>query len=131
MNNKELVNKALGICHTLTYNTEPEGSAKHVIRELAHRLDRARELSADEVAWILASIGRRMGGQHVEALKYDLLYDIMNVAGFKFADEAARNNAIPRVVFALGGVKLSGGDRAMAAANVQSQCAAGSLANQP
>ncbi len=40
MNNNELTNKARGIAACLTYNEgEHEAAAKHMLRELAHRLD--------------------------------------------------------------------------------------------
>lgn len=38
MTDRELVLKAQGIARTLTYNEEPQGAAKHIINELAHRL---------------------------------------------------------------------------------------------
>ena len=38
MTDSELINKALGVACNLTYNEEPQGAAKHMLRELAHRL---------------------------------------------------------------------------------------------
>ena len=38
MDDNELINKALGVAHTLTYNEEPQGAAKHLLHELSHRL---------------------------------------------------------------------------------------------
>lgn len=34
----DLINKAQSIAANLTYNEEPEASAKHIIKELCHRL---------------------------------------------------------------------------------------------
>ncbi len=40
MNNSELTMKARGIACNLTYNDDkPQAEAKHMLRELAHRLD--------------------------------------------------------------------------------------------
>jgi len=40
MNNSELTDKARGVARTLTYNDDmPQAQAKHVLLELAHRLD--------------------------------------------------------------------------------------------
>ena len=39
MNNSELANKARGVAATLTYNDEPQSQAKHLLLEMAHRLD--------------------------------------------------------------------------------------------
>lgn len=39
MNNSDLTLKARGIARTLTYNEEPQGAAKHMLLEMAHRLD--------------------------------------------------------------------------------------------
>lgn len=42
MNNSELTAKARGVARTLTYNDDtPQAQAKHVLLELAHRLDTA------------------------------------------------------------------------------------------
>ena len=38
MNDYEAINKALGVARTLTYNEEPQGYAKHMLHEMAHRL---------------------------------------------------------------------------------------------
>ncbi len=40
MSDEALINRALSICHNLTYNEEPQASAKMVIRELCSRLDK-------------------------------------------------------------------------------------------
>lgn len=40
MTDHELILKALGICACLTYNEEPQGSTKMIIRELCARLDK-------------------------------------------------------------------------------------------
>lgn len=105
MTNSELILKALGVCHTLTYNEEPEGSAKHLLRELAHRLDRAREINCDQVAWMLNAIDRYLPRQDHPAVsrfrevqKYGLLYELMEVAGLVFEDDAAAHNGTPRDV---------------------------------
>ena len=102
MTNKELILKALGVCHTLTYNEEPQGSAKHMLRELAHRLDRARTINADQVGWMLAGIGRYLPPVAAPAVSrardmqaYALLYELMEVAGLQFEDEVAAQNATP------------------------------------
>lgn len=108
MTNSELIGKALGVCHVLTYNEEPQGSAKHIIKELAHRLDRAREVNCDQVAWMLNAIGRFIPPDSNPAVsraremqKYAMLYELMEVAGLTFADDAASFNATPRDVHML------------------------------
>lgn len=40
MNNSELTDKARGVARTLTYNDDaPQAQAKHMLLEMAHRLD--------------------------------------------------------------------------------------------
>lgn len=110
MNNSELILKALGVASNLTYNEEPQGSAKHVIRELAHRLDRSNAIHADEVAHVLAAVTRIIprpaapavaAERIVEMRALAALYEIMEVLGLRFADEVAQRNATPNDVFRL------------------------------
>lgn len=65
-------------------------------------------LSCDQVAWMLAAIGRYLPSQAApqvsrarELQKYALLYEIMDVAGLVFADDAAAHNGTPCDVFML------------------------------
>ena len=62
-------------------------------------------LSCDQVAWMLSAIGRYLPAQDApqvsrarELQKYALLYEIMEVAGLIFADDAAAHNGTPRDV---------------------------------
>ena len=110
MNNSDLILKSLGIASNLTYNEEPQGSAKHIIHELAHRLDRSNTIHADEVAHVLAAVTRIIpkpaapavaAERIVEARALAALYEIMEVLGLRFADETAQKNATPKDVFRL------------------------------
>lgn len=104
----ELIGKALGVCHTLTYNEEPQGSAKHTLRELAHRLERAHDINCDQVAWALAAINRYLPSSNAPSVSrardmqaYALLYELMEVLGLKFGDDSSAHNGTPRDVFTL------------------------------
>lgn len=110
MNKNEVILKALGIANNLTYNEEPQGSAKHIIQELAHRLDRSNAIHADEVAHVLAAVTRIIQKPTAPAIAAEriielralaALYEIMEVLGLRFADETAQKNATPRDVFRL------------------------------
>ena len=68
MTDNDLILKALGVARTLSYNDSIQGPAKHVIRELAHRLDRnlRREKDAANKAhslmrWLVDTVHRAMG----------------------------------------------------------------------
>lgn len=121
VSDRDLVLKAIGIASTLTYNEEPEGAAKHIIQELAHRLwtragctgrpgdlqavipsDMRRPLNCDQVAWMLAAFGRYLPrpthpavSRATDMQRYGLLYEVMEVANLRFEDAAARSNGTP------------------------------------
>lgn len=102
MTNNEIINKALGVCRVLTYNEEPQGSAKHLLRELSRRLERAREVNCDQVAWMLGAIERYLPpvphpavSRAREMQKYGLLYELMELAGLTFSDDGAASNGSP------------------------------------
>lgn len=59
-------------------------------------------LDCDQVSWMLSAIGRYLPRQDApqvsrarELQKYALLYEIMEVAGLVFADDAAAHNGTP------------------------------------
>lgn len=59
-------------------------------------------LNCDQVSWMLSAIGRYLPRQDApqvsrarELQKYALLYEIMEVAGLVFADDAAAHNGTP------------------------------------
>lgn len=55
MNNSELTDKARGIARTLTYNDDtPQAQAKHMLLEMAHRLDTANIRLHRKVGGVLA-----------------------------------------------------------------------------
>lgn len=53
MTDNELIHKALGIARTLSYNDRIQGQAKHIILELAHRLDRKQRKHNALVRWLV------------------------------------------------------------------------------
>lgn len=101
--NNELCRKAIGVARTLTYNADgPQADAKHLLQDLAHRLERARGLNCDQVSWMLSAIERYLppaDGPRVSRKRsmsaYALLYELMEVAGLQFEDERAAHNATP------------------------------------
>lgn len=65
-------------------------------------------LSCDQVSWMLSAIGRYLPRQDAPRVsratdlqKYALLYEIMELAGLVFADDAAAHNGTPPDVFML------------------------------
>ena len=67
-----------------------------------------RPINCDQVAWILAAIGRYLPPQIAPSLcrtremhSYALLYELMEVAHLCFEDDAAARNGTPRDVFML------------------------------
>jgi hypothetical protein len=64
---------------------------------------RILKITCDQVAWMLSAINRYLPSSEHPAVSraremksYGLLYEIMEVAGLEFADQAARYNGTPR-----------------------------------
>jgi len=62
----------------------------------------ARKIGCDQVAWLLDIFNRYLPpskhpriSQEREMLKYGMLYEVMEITGLKFADDAARWNGTP------------------------------------
>lgn len=76
--------------------------------------ENGREITCDQVAWLLNAFERYLPEYHHPAISryremqvYGLLYEAMEAANLKFSDDAARNNATPgdvRVNVQAGGV---------------------------
>lgn len=67
-----------------------------------------RPINSDQVAWMLAAIRRYLPKDDSPAVSrardaqaYGLLYELMEVAGLHFQDDAAAHNGTPRDVFML------------------------------
>ena len=91
----------------------------------------SRPINCDQVSWMLGAIRRHItptpapaASRATEMQAYALLYELMEVAGLHFEDDAAAHNATPRDVFMLrpkaattGGAcqaaNISGGAKAM------------------
>lgn len=65
--------------------------------------DKRNPISCDQVAWLLDIANRHIPPQTTprvcqqrEMQKYAMLYEIMDIAGLRFADDAARENGTPR-----------------------------------
>lgn len=55
MNNNELAMKARGVAGCLTYNDDaPQAQAKHLLREMAHRID-SREIRKSKTGWLVVN----------------------------------------------------------------------------
>lgn len=101
--NTDLCRKAISVARDLTYNADgPQAEAKHLLQDIAHRLERARGLNCDQVSWMLSAIERYLppaDGPRVSRkrsmMAYALLYELMEVAGLQFEDERAAHNATP------------------------------------
>lgn len=73
----ELAKKARGVAKCLTYNEEPQGSAKHLLEEMAHRLDtRCIRVHKKKDGYMIIN-GR--GSCRYMTLKETLLYILFNV----------------------------------------------------
>lgn len=101
---RELVKRAKGYAAGMSYDNPADGNVKHTLLELAAALDqvRRRELTCDQVAWLLDAINRYLPtskhprvSREREVLAYGLLYEIMGVACLTFQDEAALSNGTP------------------------------------
>jgi hypothetical protein len=74
----------------------------------------ARKITCDQVSWMLSAITRYLPHQDVprvsrarEMQAYALLYEIMEVAGLIFEDDAAAQNGTPKDVQLLREKKLT------------------------
>lgn len=107
--NLDLSERLRTTARRLTYNEDKaQGDAKFLMFESADRLDRARLVNCDQIAWMLAAINRHLPAQEGprvnrsrEMQSYALLYELMEVANLKFEDDRAAHNATPPDVFLL------------------------------
>lgn len=78
MDNNELTLKARGIASCLTYNEgEPEAAAKHMLLELAHRLDSLNIRCSKKSDGLLLINGK--GKSRYATFKEALLYKLFGV----------------------------------------------------
>lgn len=75
MNDSDLANNARATARLLTYNDDkPQAAAKHMLRELAHRLDQrcVRAKSTAEGLMLIDGLGRSRRATIREILAYKL-----------------------------------------------------------
>lgn len=76
MNDSELTDKARGVARRLTYNDDtPQAAAKHVLLELAHRLDTRNVRVSKSGRYVINAIG----SQRPMTLRERLLYRLFGV----------------------------------------------------